>query len=384
VFLLRQARLDDAPSLFKLARMVHFINLPADREVIEDKIRWSEICFRAARRGEPDPDPSRAGLRALGGAAGASPQHMFVVEDLTTGAPLGCSVVIARMGAPGSPNVYLRLRKRSFFSQDLQTGATHVTAQLVLDESGPSEIGALILAPSFRSRPEKLGKQLSFVRFHYIALHRQRFQDAIVAEMMAPITPEGRNSFWEHFGRRFINLSYDEADRFCAKSREFMTSLLPREEIYLTLLPPQARALVGKVGRDTQPAKAMLERLGFVHNDLVDPFDAGPILEARTDDISLVQATRALPFVGECDEGGLDALVSVDDEPTGGFRALRSRVELDDAGVKLPPAAVSTLQLPAGATLGVTPLEEPAKAAQRRAAARRPSTSSKTSSKRGP
>ena len=54
-----------------------------------------------------------------------------------------------------------------------------------------------------------------------------------------------------------------EADKFCQYSREFMTSLLPRDEIFLTLLPPEARALIGQVGTDTAPARRMLEELGF-------------------------------------------------------------------------------------------------------------------------
>ena len=358
MFLIRQARYDDANMLLKLAKMVHFINLPADKDVVDDKIRWSEQCFKAVRQGAPEPDPAKANLTALGGAAGVSAQYMFAIEDLTTGGALGCSAAISRMGAPGHPNVYLKLRKRHFFSDDLQTGATHMTAQLQLDQSGPSEIGALILAPAFRGRPERLGKQLSFIRFHYIGLHRDRFQDNIVAEMMAPITRDGRNSFWDHFGRRFINLSYDEADRFCAKSREFMTALLPREEIYLTLLPPHARALVGRVGKDTEPARVMLERLGFAHSGHVDPFDAGPIFHANIGDIPLVRDTRWVTLAGECNDrdATTQAIISLDDAPTGGFRAAMCNVAVEDDCVLAPAAIVSMLRISEGARIGFTPI----------------------------
>ena len=97
------------------------------------------------------------------------------------------------------------------------------------------------------------------MRFHYVGLHQDQFSDHMIAEMMGPLTPDGRSLFWEALGRKFINLSYAEADRFCQTSREFMLSLLPREEIYLSLLPPEARQVVGEVGADTRPARRMLE-----------------------------------------------------------------------------------------------------------------------------
>src|SRR5690606_38175876 len=247
--------------------------------------------------------------------------------DSDTGNALGTSQVVARMGSPGNPNLSMRLRRREFFSKDLQTGATHVTAQLVLDESGPTEIGGLILQPSFRGHRAKLGKQLALVRFHYIALHRELFGERVLAEMMAPISDDGRNEFWEAFGRRFINLSYAEADRFCQNSREFMTSLLPREEIYLTLLSAEARRSVGEVNVETVRARRMLENIGFRYHDMVDPFDGGPHLECPTDDITIVKATRRVPLLGPADESspafGGEAIVSVDgkDAASEEFRA---------------------------------------------------------------
>ncbi|HYC99900.1 MAG TPA: arginine N-succinyltransferase, partial [Phycisphaerales bacterium] len=115
--------------------------------------------------------------------------------------------------------------------------------------------------------------------------------------MMGVVTVDregGKSPFWEHCTRQFINLTYDQADAFCQESKEFILSLYPREEIYLSLLPPQARAVVGQVGPETVPAKKMLEKLGFRYHMRVDPFDGGPHIEARTDEISLVRQTRRI------------------------------------------------------------------------------------------
>ncbi|MEC9373811.1 MAG: arginine N-succinyltransferase, partial [Planctomycetota bacterium] len=361
MFFIRQAQPADLGTLLKMARMVYFINLPPDKDVIAGKIRMSQASFAAAR-GASIEENGRAPMASLSkGAAGDSPSFMFVLEDSTTGNPIGTSAVIAEMGRPGNPNLWFQLRKREFFSQDLQQGQTHVTAQLVLEENGPTEIGGLILAPSYRGHKQRLGKQLSLIRFHYIGLHREEFKDRLLAEMMAPITPDGRNTLWEFLGRRFINLDYTEADRFCAHSREFMTSLLPREEIYLTLLPPEARALIGRVGPDTVPARLMLERLGFEYRDRIDPFDGGPHLEAKTDEVSIVAQTRKSEFAGVCQAAQAKRMGFVSCEGGSGnaeFRALQTAYgEKDDGSVLLPRSAVKTLGVDEGMIVGVTPLD---------------------------
>ncbi len=360
MFVIRQAIPDDTEFFLKLAKMVHFINLPPDGEIILEKVRWSRSCFTRVRAGEKDLDSSSMGdLTHLGGASGKSPQYMFALEDSETGRPVGVSALISQMGSVESPNVYFRLARKEFFSKDLQSGFTHVNATLTLDTSGPSEIGGLILSPSLRGHPQKLGKLLSLVRFHFVGLHRDRFQSRFIAEMMAPISDTGSNPFWEAVGRRFINLTYTQADQFCAKSREFMISLLPKDPIYLTLLPTEARRVVGSVGQDTVPARRMLENLGFTHTDLIDPFDAGPILEAVTDDIPLIRDTTRLNAELLTDPASAthECMVSANDEAAGGFRAVITNAEITSEAARVPKDVLKALKVSAGATLGVTPLK---------------------------
>ncbi len=371
MYRIRQARTTDLDTLLKLAKTVFFTNLPADKEGISERIRWSRECFRELIRGGSE-GASRNGTssarRGVGGAAGRSEHFMFVLED-ESGQPIGTSAVISEMGSPGNPNVSLHLRKRQMFSTDLHSGATHVTVQLLLDESGPTEVGGLILAPTFRGG--HLGKFLSFVRFHFIGAHREHFSDNLLAEMMAPISPEGINPFWEHFGRRFINLSYAEADQFCQRSREFMTSLLPREEVYLSLLPPEARATIGKVAPETMPARRLLEKVGFAYHDRVDPFDGGPHLQAVTDEVALVRETREKELAGTIGAGkgkrmGIVSAEHMDggDEP---FVAVMTEYTegAGGAGVRIPAAAMRALGCEAGMTVRVTPTDVVGSASKR-------------------
>ncbi|MGQ0627503.1 MAG: arginine N-succinyltransferase, partial [Phycisphaerales bacterium] len=222
MFLVRRAKPEDTDTLQKLAKMVHFINLPPDREIIAEKIGWSRNCFLLAadeeagmaqrarsRRAPLDAREHGALSGGLRNIAGQSPLFMFVLEELETQGVIGTSQIIARMGGPGQPNISLQLSRKEMWSQSLQMGVTHTVAKMYKDETGPTEIGGLILQPSFRGHRQKLGRLIAIVRFHFMALHRELFSDRVLAEMMGPISPDGENPFWDHCTRCFINLTYD-------------------------------------------------------------------------------------------------------------------------------------------------------------------------------
>lgn len=359
MLLIRQAKPTDQDALFKWAKMVHFTNLPAEPREIAKRIEWSHGCFEAVSRGES----VRAVRRGrVGGAGGDSPRFMFVAEDLTTHKPIGTSAIIAKIGSPGSPNYSFQLRRRDFWSEDLKTGAQHMTVKLVADEDGPTEIGGLIVAPD--ARAGGAGRLVSFVRFHFMALHRELFEDRVLAEMMAPISDDGQSYFWENFGRRFINRSYKEADLFSQRSREFIAALFPQEEVYLSLLPADAVQVIAQVGEETKPARAMLERIGFRYRDRVDPFDGGPHLECATDEILPVKFTRRAELLGAAPAGRAkrEAIVSVErsrgsDEP---FLAAMAPIaeSPDGSGVRLPAEVIKALRAEPGMQIGVTPMDE--------------------------
>lgn len=373
MFIIRRAKVDDADTLLKLARMVHFINLPPDKEIIVQKIIHSRNSFlklvNAKAPLEPEPEPksiptitsnTKAGsIAGLGASTIKSPLFMFVMEDTESSGVLGTSQTLAKMGGPGNPNVSFRLEERRFFSKSLQTGTTQMVATMHLDESGPTEIGGLILQPSYRGHKKKLGRFLSLVRFHFMGLHRRTFADRVLAEMMAPITSDGDNLLWDYLGRRFVPLSYDEADRFCQYSREFITSLLPTEPLYLSLLPPQARAVVGEVGPETRPARRMLERLGFEYTGFVDPFDGGPHLVAPVDAIEPVKETQRLELGKPLDEERLTrkGIVSFM-QSDGDFFAVHEPFLIDRAGrLCLTDEAMENLHVRPGDPVGVTPTD---------------------------
>ena len=341
MFLIRRAIADDAPTLLKLAKMVHFINLPADIELIRGRIARSRKSF-------------------AGQATDARQREfMFVLVDTDTDNVVGTSAVLSCLGGPDRPHTFLKVRKRELYSKDLQTGQVHLTLQLGTDESGPAELGGLVLGPSYRGHSQKLGMFLSLIRFHFIGCQRAWFPDRLIAEMMGPLTLDSRNLFWNAFGRRFINLSFAEADLFCQVSKEFITSLLPKEEIYVSLLPPAARNQIGQVGVDTEPAKKLLEGIGFEFLGHVDPFDGGPYLEAKLDKLDLVTSTRTLKLGKPASGGDTYGFVSL--HRADDYRAVRTNYGIASGRVSVDREAMELLGAKAGDEVGVTQLNSPKK-----------------------
>ncbi|MSR40518.1 MAG: arginine N-succinyltransferase [Phycisphaerales bacterium] len=348
MFVIRPAIQDDLATLLKFAKMVHFINLPADKDLLAAKIARSRKSFTMHAEDVHERE------------------FMFVLQEHESDEVIGTCTVICSVSWKDHPHIYLNVRKREHYSLDLQGGQVHTTVEMCTDESGPSEVGGLILAPGFRGRPERLGSLLSLVRFHFIGLHRELFAPRILAELMGPLTPDAGSPLWEYFGRRFINLSYREADLFSSRSKEFMLSLFPKGEIYVSMLPPEARALIGRVGEETEPARKLLEKQGFRFFGHVDPFDGGPYLEAVRDEIPLVKATERLQFAGAKSFAATASDAFVSNPGPNGFRATRCAFEVTPEGVFLPEQVVAMLGLKVGATIGVTPLPASREASTRK------------------
>ena len=338
MFLIRNAILDDHESLIRLARTVHSNNLPADSNSLHDILTHSRASFK----GEVEPRDR---------------QYIFVLVDTESNRVVGTSCLIAGKGSEKMPRLVLKVRKREHYSRDLQSGHVQITLQLCQDSTGSTEVGGLVLASSHRGTTDRLGSLLSKVRFSFMGMSPELFSERIIGEIMGALTPDGRTMLWDHLGRRFINLSYREADAFSRTSKEFITSLFPEVEIYASLLPAEARRLIGHVSPDAVPALRMLERLGFHHIDEVDPFDGGPYLEAVRDEIPLVRSTETSSFKSVVSDSSEMKTAIVCTHRGGDFRAVRSGFRHDDDGVCLPEAAVKALGLEPGMSVSWTPQE---------------------------
>ena len=208
---------------------------------------------------------------------------------------IGTSLIIARHGLPEAPHIYLSVGTDERYSSTIDRHFEHTTLRLGFSYQGPTEVGALILHPQYRGLG--LGKQLSLVRFAFIAARRSWFQPKIIAEMMPPLTEDGRSELWEYLGKKFTGLTYQEADKLSKANKEFISALFPQNRFYTSLFPKHVEALVGQVGPQSRGALKLLKSIGFKYSHQIDPFDGGPHYIANTDEITTIQNTQKAVFV---------------------------------------------------------------------------------------
>ncbi|MBI2082193.1 MAG: arginine N-succinyltransferase [Deltaproteobacteria bacterium] len=271
-FLIRPASLPDTGDLLRLSSSLSargFLTLPADTKGIEHLIKLSSRSFS-----------NQLDDRDEG-------EYLFVLRDKDQEKIIGCSLIIARHGTPESPHNYFEVLKVQKAYRRLNKVFKHQILRLRLDAEGSTELGGLILDPAYRGHPEKLGKQISFVRFLYIHRHPEKFMDRLLVELLPPLTPDGKSLFWESLGRKFTEVDYHEADRISREDKSFITSLFPEGDLYANFLPDEARALIGEVGPETKPVAKMLEEIGFTYLSQIDPFDGGPHYGAMKQSIKI-------------------------------------------------------------------------------------------------
>ena len=319
MILLREAKQEDVPALEQLANIPGFINLPNDPDQLRQKIKKSEDSFR----GKGDP---------------LAAKYIFIAEDPQQKKVLGTSMLAAQHGTPESPHFYFEIGNEKKYSDTINTGFIHGTLKLKYDIDGPSEIGGLVVDAETRNSDDRIGRQISFVRFQYLAAHRSAFRKKMIAELLPPLNKKGQSPLWEAIGRRFTNMDYWEADQLCNKNKEFIFSLFPTGKIYTTFLSAEARNAIGKVGKQTEPVFHMLSKIGFKYTQQVDPFDGGPHLWANIDDLLPVKKTKAYHYDSARTSQNMsseEGLLSVKGEPHAKFRAVHVRCELSDHAIRI-------------------------------------------------
>lgn len=316
MFLIRQSRPDDAAQVLAVAQHLDTVNLPADQGKI------IEILSRSQRSFEGSIPP-------------AEREYLFVLEDVAEKRVVGTSMVHAQHGTRRAPHIYFEVLKEERYSQTIDRYFVHEALRLGYNYDGPTEIGGLILLPEYRGRPERLGKLLSFTRFLFLAMHRKVFRDRVLSELLPPLEDDGTSILWEHLGKHFTGLTYQEADLLSKDNKEFIHTLFPQGIIYTAFFPKEVQDVIGKVGPETRGVEKMLREIGFRYAGQIDPFDGGPHFVAETDEIKIVKnaCQATVKAVDSADASRPWAIIAV--ERGSGFRATGTRVIPDADGKKL-------------------------------------------------
>jgi len=336
-FLLREARPADHRQILRLARELDSTSLPTDADGLAELLESSKASFAGKVR-----DRSHA-------------KYVFAAEDLSSRRVLAVSMIIGKHGTPSSPHYYFEVADDERYSHSLKRMFRHTYLRLRYSMDGPTEIGGLIVSPAARGHPERIGKQISWVRFLYIARNRRRFESELLAEMLPTTLPGHGNHFWDHYGRRVTGLSYKQADRLSTRDKEFIRALFPDAPIYVLMLPEEIRSAIGEVGLNTRGALRILEQAGMRYLNQIDPFDGGPYYGAAVDEIVPIKSCNRYRAAQGTPDDSARFLVSRHDAH--GYRAVASVAEFQKRQIILPAPVFDILKIDEADQVDATPLD---------------------------
>ncbi|MBE8221615.1 MAG: arginine N-succinyltransferase [Bdellovibrionales bacterium] len=257
-FIVRMAEEKDLKDIYNLSKSVELFNLPPDKDFLQEIILISKKSIAST------PIPK------------IKSQYLFVLEDTKTKVVIGTGQIKAQKTHDKRANYTFQILQEKKYSHSLDIFVDHKKLKLTEDWEPLTELGGLVVAKDYQGSPNKLGKLLSFARLFYISQFVERFNQRLYVE----IAPKSQ-ALWKSLSSKFIPLTYKEADLKSKQNQEFFSSLLPKEDIYLSMLSEQAQKDIAQAPDKSLPAMKLLEKTGFVYRDEVDPFDGGICLRGR-------------------------------------------------------------------------------------------------------
>jgi arginine N-succinyltransferase len=337
VLLIRPVAMKDLDALMELTGSTGYglTTLPADPQFLRKRIARSLRSFEGM------------------GDQPAGEAYLLVLEDTASGKVIGTSGCVSKVGG-FEPFYAFRIETTVHESKSLGVRKEIAVLHLVAEHNGPCEIGSLFLAPSHRGGHN--GRALSLSRFLFMADHEHCFDPMVLAEMRGVVDEHGHSPFWDAVGRHFFDIDYSRADYLSVINKKFMAELMPKHPVYITLLPPEAKAVIGLVHEQTRPALRMLECEGFAWTGMVDMFDAGPIITCPLKDIRVVKESRKA-VVSEVSSKGPPGEPQLVANARADFRACSGAVEPTGAGeVRLSAECAAALGVKVGDVIRFAPL----------------------------
>ncbi|UZK66868.1 arginine N-succinyltransferase [Sphingomonas sp. M1-B02] len=329
-FVIRAARDEDLQPLYEMAKLTGggFTNLQPEKDVLRAKLARSHAAFDRT-----DDSP-------------AEELFLLVLENTQTGEVRGTCQIFTAVGQKW-PFYSYRIGIDSKHSRELDRTFQSELLNLTNDLVGCSEVGGLFLHPG--ERAGGLGMLLARSRYLFIARHRARFADRILAELRGVIDEAGGSPFWDGVAGRFFGMSFQQADSFNAvHGTQFIADMMPKHPIYTAMLQDSARAVIGLPHPSGRAAMRMLENEGFAFENYIDIFDGGPTMIARTDQVKTIRDARSTT-VAAIEEGGEPVLAAAG--TLAGFRAAYGLVQQREDGVALDPICAEALGVQQGDAL---------------------------------
>ena len=270
MYLVRPADFADLPALERLAKQagIGFTNLPANRDRLNDKIATSKRSLQA--------DINQPGDES----------YLFVLVDTSRNKVVGCCGIDAMVGTD-TPFYSYRIDEVVHASPQLQIHNRIPALFLCHDYNGTSRLIALVVDKAHQN-PQAVSL-LSKARLLFMARYPERFTKKVFAELRGDSDKQGHSPFWEALGKHFFSMDFKKADYLSGVSnKHFIADLMPRYPIYVPTLPEAAQEAIGVVHEESSQSADILLAEGFEFRGYVDIFDAGPSVEAHTQQLNTV------------------------------------------------------------------------------------------------
>lgn len=329
---IRPVTMKDHADLLALAQEAGsgMTSLPADKEVLREKIARAEASFKGDKKWKGDE------------------AFLFVLEDSETNKPVGTSGMVAHVGIK-YPFYSYKLSTIVQASKEAGIYSQQKVLHMVNDYTGVTEIGSLFLKESYRR--DGVGKFLSRARFLMMAEFPDYFADRVIAEIRG-VQVGGESPFYKHLAQHFFNLPFEKADFINATiGSQFISDLMPKYPIYVNLLHKDAQEVIGKPFAASEVAMSLLEKEGFIYQGYVDLFDAGPTMQIQRRNIETIKASKQVRLAGVRDTKGMGYMVS--NTSLKDFRMLVTDLEQTPDGVVINAESAKLLNVKPGDTLRV-------------------------------
>lgn len=327
--LVRMARADDVEAIGRLtaAHGGGMTNLTSDRLVLGERVEASLAAL--ARPRETGAEPLKLVLEAQGRVAGTA-------------------ILFPHIGLRW-PFYSYKINRLSQTSRQVERSVAYQILTLTNDLDGAAEVAGLLVDPALRGRGA--GRLIARSRYLFMAAHRALFGDRVIAELRGWLDEAGVSPVWEAIGRRFYQMSFEEADRMSGASGQFIADLGPRHPIYVNLLSDAAQAALGRPHPQSRPAFDLLIEEGFRFDGYVDIFDGGPTVTAEIDALTGVRDSRVslVTAIGE-PHGPVGVHLASAGEGVS-FRAACGAMVADGDAAMISPALAQTLGVAAGESI---------------------------------
>ena len=312
--------------------------LPCDRDVLQRRIKESVKSFSFV--------PDKPGGES----------YFFVLEDLDKKRIVGTSAIFSKVGG-FQPFYTYKVCKVHKESKVLNVKKDIEYLQLVMIHNGPTEMGTLFLLPEYRHSGN--GRLLSLSRFIFMAQYKKCFEPYVIVELRGVLDKNDHSPFWDALGKHFFEVDFKKADLMVLRDKSFIAELMPEHPIYIPLLPEAVQKVIGKVHDNTLPALHMLESEGFVFNDEIDIFEAGPVMKAELGNIRTVRESQervVTKIVQESSQEGNVLIANVDSFHN--FRVVRGHVEtLSATEAQLTKETAQTLKIKSNSRIRFVPIK---------------------------